>query len=142
MAGAGQAGETMRAGAVCQSRQTRGHFSKTPGKAPRQKTFGLCRLVWRVWRGLANTGLQVCGQALDAAGGRGAWVCNIAMSRDFCYQPRPEWGGVNTCTAVTRYAVPDVGHTVLREESQRSSFARVRWRTPIVQDGEQLRCPA
>src|SRR6266446_2164315 len=49
-AGAGQAGEIMRAGAVCQSRQTRRYFPTLPGEAPRQKSFGLCRPVWRLWR--------------------------------------------------------------------------------------------
>jgi large conductance mechanosensitive channel len=52
----------------------------------------------------------------------------MAMGWGLCVQPRPEWDGVNTCAAETlSHSLQCIGHTVLREASQRLSLARVRW---------------
>ena len=61
---------------------------------------------------LANTGLQVCGQALDAVGWQEVRVCHMAMGRGLCCQPRPEEGrcphvGVMPCSKTTQLKRPD-----------------------------------
>ena len=61
---------------------------------------------------LANTGLQVCSQALDAVGWQEARVCHMAMGRGLCCQPRPEEGkcphmGVMPCSKTTQLKRPD-----------------------------------
>jgi hypothetical protein len=77
--------------------------------------------------GSGNTGLRVCGQALDAAGGRGRrsvtwpWAEVSAASLD---QSRS--GVVNTCAAaMLSHATPGLGHTLLREGSP------LRWSMPL-----------
>src|SRR5262245_57998192 len=75
------------------------------------KSFAEQPALWRVWRGLANTGLQACGQALVAVGGT-VRACNMAMGRGLCYQPRPEGGrcphvGVMPCSKTTQLKRPD-----------------------------------
>jgi hypothetical protein len=41
-------------------RQTRRLFPKSPGEAPRRKSFGFSRRVWRVWQ---KTGMRTCYQS-------------------------------------------------------------------------------
>ena len=59
-----------------------------------------------------------------------------------CYPPIRASGDMPCIAAMRSHALQCLGHTLLRAASQRSSLVCVRWRTPIVEDGERLRCRA
>jgi hypothetical protein len=105
------------------------HPPATPeslGRGTPPESVGKCRPVWRVWP------IPSCRSAVrlwTLWGGRRRGYAIWPWAEVSAVQPRPEWDSVNTCVAAMRYrSLPCIGHTVLREGSQRCpTFSPLRW---------------